>query len=73
MGSMLEAHGGNVLTHINAGCQDGTTVIVEDLFYNVPARKKFLKKDMSRKTVALFFLALIFLCDFCSNHKTHPF
>ena len=45
MGSMLEAHAGKVLTHINAGCQEGTTVIVEDLFYNVPARKKFLKRD----------------------------
>ena len=45
MGSMLEAHAGQVLTHIKAGCQDGTTVIVEDLFYNVPARKKFLKRD----------------------------
>ena len=33
----------------------------------------FLKMDRSRKTVALLFLALIFLCDFCSNHKTHPF
>lgn len=45
MGAMLEAHAGQVLTHIKAGCQEGTTVIVEDLFYNVPARKKFLKRD----------------------------
>ncbi len=45
MGAMLEAHAGQVLNHIKAGCQDGTTVIVEDLFYNVPARKKFLKRD----------------------------
>ncbi|MBQ4510140.1 MAG: DNA mismatch repair endonuclease MutL [Clostridia bacterium] len=45
LGAMLEAHAGQVLTHINAGCQEGTTVIVEDLFYNVPARKKFLKRD----------------------------
>ncbi len=45
MGSMLEAHAGQVITHIQAGCLEGTTVIVEDLFYNVPARKKFLKRD----------------------------
>ncbi len=45
MGAMLEAHAGQVLNHINAGCAEGTTVIVEDLFYNVPARKKFLKRD----------------------------
>ncbi len=45
MGAMLEAHAGQVINHIKAGCQDGTTVIVEDLFYNVPARKKFLKRD----------------------------
>ena len=45
MGAMLEAHAGQVINHISAGCQDGTTVIVEDLFYNVPARKKFLKRD----------------------------
>ena len=47
MGALLEAHGGEVINHIKSGCQEGTTVIVEDIFYNVPARKKFLKPDRS--------------------------
>ncbi|MBQ7907641.1 MAG: DNA mismatch repair endonuclease MutL [Clostridia bacterium] len=45
LGSFLEAHAGNIINHMESGCAEGTTVIVEDLFYNVPARKKFLKKD----------------------------
>jgi len=45
MGSLLEAHAGTVINHMHTGCLEGTTVIVEDIFYNVPARKKFLKRD----------------------------
>ena len=45
MGTMLVSEAGAVVDISEVGASDGTTVVVENLFYNVPARRKFLKKD----------------------------
>ena len=46
-GTRYEICGGEEKSLEDAGCPDGTTIIVRDLFYNTPARMKFLKKDVS--------------------------
>lgn len=38
---------GEVISSDIVGCPKGTTMIVKDLFYNLPVRKKFLKSDIS--------------------------
>lgn len=46
-GSSFKISGGEIMEHEETGCPDGTTIIIRDLFYNVPARLKFLKKDVT--------------------------
>ncbi|MBQ8868493.1 MAG: DNA mismatch repair endonuclease MutL [Oscillospiraceae bacterium] len=46
-GCHLEIAGGEVISKEETGCPVGTTIIVKNLFYNTPARMKFLKKDVS--------------------------
>ncbi len=43
LGHRYVIHGGKTMSFDDAGVPDGTTIIVKDLFYNTPARKKFLK------------------------------
>lgn len=45
LGAALSLEGGAVVHREDAGCPQGTTMVVRDLFYNTPARLKFLKKD----------------------------
>ena len=44
-GTSLTLEAGNVTEETEAGCPDGTTIIVRDLFFNTPARMKFMKSD----------------------------
>lgn len=44
-GVRLHLEAGKVLINEPAGCPAGTTIIVRDLFYNTPARMKFMKQD----------------------------
>lgn len=44
-GTAIRVEAGNVMEVQEAGCPQGTTMIVRDLFYNTPARMKFLKRD----------------------------
>jgi len=45
VGTELVLEGGDITSVSPAGCPEGTTMAVEDLFYNVPARRKYLKQE----------------------------
>jgi len=60
-GTSLLLEAGNIVEEAEAGCPEGTTIIVRDLFFNTPARMKFMKSDTvegSRVTAAVQLQAL---------------
>ena len=60
-GTSLTLEAGKILEETEVGCPDGTTIIVRDLFFNTPARMKFMKSDTvegSRVTAAVQMQAL---------------
>ncbi len=46
-GTRIAIDGGEIKEIGDAGCPEGTTIVLRDIFYNVPARQKFLKKDIT--------------------------
>ncbi len=50
LGTKITIDGGNIISKEDIGCPVGTTITVKELFYNIPARKKFLKSDAAESS-----------------------
>ena len=61
VGTSVINEGGNILSVSDTGCPDGMTIVVRDLFYNTPARLKFLKKDNTESSLIIDFISKIAL------------
>lgn len=56
-GIRIRIEGGELLEKEDTGCPEGTTIIVEDLFFNTPARLKFMKPDSTESTLIIDFIS----------------
>lgn len=61
LGRQIVLHGGEIIENKGIGCPDGTTLIVNDLFYNTPARRDFLKSDSAESGMIIDFVSEIAL------------
>ncbi|MBF1322422.1 MAG: DNA mismatch repair endonuclease MutL [Mogibacterium diversum] len=53
LGTKLKMQGGTTVSIEKTGMNTGTTMVVEDVFYNTPARRKFMKSDAAEATVII--------------------
>lgn len=56
-GIRIRMEGGELLEKEDTGCPEGTTIIIEDLFFNTPARLKFMKPDATESTLVIDFVS----------------
>ena len=56
-GTHIVNHGGKMIDVKEVGCPEGTTIIVQNLFYNTPARLKFLKSTRAESARSVILLA----------------
>lgn len=76
LGRNVVFEGGELIEDTEAGCPDGTTIIIRNLFFNTPARMKFLKNDAAETTAVTEVVNKMILCHpdvsikFISNGKT---
>lgn len=61
LGKRVCISGGITLENTETGCPDGTTIIVTDLFFNTPARLKFMKSDRAESSAVIDFLSQVSL------------
>ena len=61
VGSKTIVESGLIQSTSDIACEEGTTIIVRDLFYNVPARKKFLKPDHVESSLIIDYISKITL------------
>ena len=64
VGTHVIIEGGEEVSFEEAGCPDGTTIVVKNLFFNTPARLKFMKKDSAEASC---------ITDICNKQAlSHP-
>ncbi|MDD6919716.1 MAG: DNA mismatch repair endonuclease MutL [Eubacteriales bacterium] len=61
VGQKIHIEGGDIIEDMVCGAADGTTIIIRDLFYNIPARLKFLKNDRAEASAIITFVTNIAL------------
>lgn len=60
-GISIKIQGGEMVEKTEIGCQEGTTIIISDLFYNTPARHKFMKPDNTESSLIIDFVSKMVL------------
>ena len=60
-GIRIKIEGGMLVEKEDTGCPEGTTILIEDLFFNTPARLKFMKQDATESTLIIDFISKVTL------------